>query len=356
VSVQNDPRLTAYALGELSSTEARQLEALLDHDARARAEVAAIREAACCLERELGAVTPALSARRRASILAAAAPGAAPLGSASPKDAVSLAPQRRHPWLRLAALALPAAAAVVMVQHRRSSWDGLQPAERARGTVDVAAERINDPRSPSPQRTAASSGAPAIPSSMPQPEPASDVSDEARAPQRDAPRAPERAAPPAELAPGVEQRLAAGDVDALARDEDEQGEADDIGSEAGVVGGVVGELVGGTAPPPVNAARPRQLTARAGQSLLAMDPNVAPYKVDLPEEYVQHGEEYHATISICVGADGAVSSVEILKPSIPIIDRQIPKVVPLWKYHPYLLDGKPTPFCYGTNYRVVQAP
>jgi hypothetical protein len=181
------------------------------------------------------------------------------------------------------------------------------------------------------------------------------MSAEARADGRNVARTPERTAPPSGPAPGDEQGLGGGD--ALASESDE-GDADDVGSEGGVVGGVVGDIVGGirgTLPsPPTSKGGPRQLTARAGQSLLAIDPNVSPFKVDLPEEYVQHGEEYHATISICVASDGSVSSVEILKPSIPIIDRQIPKVVPLWKYHPYLVDGKPAPFCYGTNYRVVR--
>jgi outer membrane biosynthesis protein TonB len=253
----------------------------------------------------------------------------------------------------LAALALPAAAAVVVVQHRHAVSDGLPPAARAHGTVDVAAERTSDVRRPQPPSAAPSADAPMASDPMPESGTLPDPDEDLAAPASGA-RTSERMARPS--APDEPSRTI-GSVGALARGGDDEGEADDIGSEGGVVGGVVGGLVGERLVPPApSEAGPKQLTARAGQSLLAIDPNVSPYKVDLPEEYVQRGEEYHATISICVAADGSVSSVEILKPSIPIIDRQIPKVVPLWKYHPYLVDGKPTPFCYGTNYRVVRGP
>jgi len=132
--------------------------------------------------------------------------------------------------------------------------------------------------------------------------------------------------------------------------DDDQG--DDNGVEGGVIGGVVGGIVGGTAPPPPKSTGPKLLSAKAGHSLLAINPQVRPYKVNIPEEYVQRGDEYFATISICVAPNGSVSSVKILKPSIPVIDLQIPKVIPLWKYRPYIVDGQPTGFCYNMNYRV----
>jgi TonB family protein len=74
--------------------------------------------------------------------------------------------------------------------------------------------------------------------------------------------------------------------------------------------------------------------------------------VNIPEEYVARGDEYFTTLSICVAANGTVQNVRILKPSIPVIDSQIPQVIPRWKYKPYLVDGQPTGFCYNMNYRV----
>jgi protein TonB len=132
----------------------------------------------------------------------------------------------------------------------------------------------------------------------------------------------------------------------------EEDEGEDGGQEGGVVGGVVGGIVGGTAPPPPKSTGPKLLTTKAGHGLLAINPQVRPYKVNVPEEYVARGDEYVAQIRICVTAQGTVSSVKILKPSIPVIDLQIPQVIPRWRYKPYLVDGKPAEFCYPMNYRV----
>jgi protein TonB len=133
---------------------------------------------------------------------------------------------------------------------------------------------------------------------------------------------------------------------------EDDSEGDDNGQEGGVIGGVVGGIVGGTAPPPPKSTGPKMLSAKAGHSLLAINPQVRPYKVNVPEEYVQRGDEYVATIRICVSAQGNVSSVKILRPSIPVIDLQIPNVIPKWRYHPYLVDGQASDFCYNMNYRV----
>jgi len=132
--------------------------------------------------------------------------------------------------------------------------------------------------------------------------------------------------------------------------DDDQG--DDNGQEGGVIGGVVGGVVGGTAPPPPKSTGPKFLSAQAGHGLLAINPNIRPYKVNVPEEFMQRGDVYSAVLNICVTAQGAVSSVKILKPSIPVIDLQIPTVVPKWRYHPYLVNGQPTEFCYNVKYTV----
>ena len=133
--------------------------------------------------------------------------------------------------------------------------------------------------------------------------------------------------------------------------DDDQGQ--EGGVEGGVAGGVIGGVLGGVAPPPPKSTGPKLLSAKAGHSLLAINPQIRPYKVNVPEEYVARGDEFVDTISICVAANGSVASVKILKPSgNPAIDMQIPKVIPLWKYRPYIVDGQPQGFCYNMNYRV----
>ena len=60
-----------------------------------------------------------------------------------------------------------------------------------------------------------------------------------------------------------------------------------------------------------------------------------------------------STVHICVNELGSVVSVEVLKPSsLGIVDRQLPSVISGWRFHPYLVNGRPTPFCYTMNYRV----
>jgi hypothetical protein len=95
-----------------------------------------------------------------------------------------------------------------------------------------------------------------------------------------------------------------------------------------------------------------ELPTRAAHPLLAIDPKQRPYKVNLPREYVACGQEYLSRVYVCVSEAGLVSSVRILESSIPAIDLQLAAVVPRWRYHPYLVNGRATAFCYALNYRV----
>jgi Ca-activated chloride channel family protein len=119
--LHEDPRLTAYALGELSGEAQLEIEALLARDARAGIELEAIVEVQSRLERALAvSSSPALSARRRASLRAALAERtAAPNGAAS-KDTPVPAQQRarsatarRRVGMLLAAL-VPAGVALLV--------------------------------------------------------------------------------------------------------------------------------------------------------------------------------------------------------------------------------------------------
>jgi periplasmic protein TonB len=137
-----------------------------------------------------------------------------------------------------------------------------------------------------------------------------------------------------------------------AEEESSEDEGEEGGVEGGVVGGVVGGIVGGAAPPPPVNAGPKLLTTKAGINLLAINPRVRPYKVNVDEELIERGEVKSATLRICVSAQGTVTSVKILKPSIPVIDTQIPTVIPRWRFKPYVIDGKPTEFCFPMIYTV----
>jgi len=102
----NDPRFTAYVLGELDTKERAEVEAILEESAEARALVAELRETAAFVERELrDEACPALDEGRRGAI-GRALDGGAPAG----------APSRRRPRVRalLAACALLAVTAAIV--------------------------------------------------------------------------------------------------------------------------------------------------------------------------------------------------------------------------------------------------
>lgn len=138
-------------------------------------------------------------------------------------------------------------------------------------------------------------------------------------------------------------------------EEESEDEGEEGGVEGGVVGGVVGGIGGGPPPPPPKSTAPKLLTMKAGHGLIAINTNVRPYKpnTDVIQELVERGETYVAQLFICVSAQGTVSSVKITKPSHPALDRQIPTVIPRWRYKPYLVEGRPTPFCYPLRYKVT---
>ncbi len=94
------------------------------------------------------------------------------------------------------------------------------------------------------------------------------------------------------------------------------------------------------------------LENRIGHGLLAIDPQQRPYEVQVPERCVPLGQAYSTIAKICVDASGDVSGLTIVMSSLPIIDSQLPYVLSLWRYHPYLVDGVATAFCYDLKYSV----
>ena len=86
----DDPRLTAYALGELDPSEREELERLLEGSPAARAEVDEIRELAGALAAEFGREpVPALTIAQRETILSGRLPVVAPVVPARPRKARS---------------------------------------------------------------------------------------------------------------------------------------------------------------------------------------------------------------------------------------------------------------------------
>lgn len=135
---------------------------------------------------------------------------------------------------------------------------------------------------------------------------------------------------------------------------EEQHEVADKGVEQGAVGGLPGGIPGGVAQSqPEKSAGPKLLSMRDGNDLLAINPNVRPYRVNLPEELSERmgaGETISPILQICVTEQGTVQSVRVVKPSIPLVDAQIPDVIRRWRYRTLLFEGQAHPFCYVTRY------
>jgi hypothetical protein len=116
-----------------------------------------------------------------------------------------------------------------------------------------------------------------------------------------------------------------------------------------------GRAEGVSRPPPPASEGGKQLSMQAGNRLLAIDPSLRPYRVHVPAELTERmssGEKISPLLDICVSAQGSVKSVKIVTGSLPGVDAQIPTVISRWRYRPYLVDGKPEPFCYRTRYSI----
>lgn len=98
---------------------------------------------------------------------------------------------------------------------------------------------------------------------------------------------------------------------------------------------------------------PRILPSKVGHGLLRIDPNSAAYRVRPPGALDRSGQAFKATVKVCVGADGGVSNVSILRSAGPAIDAQIPSVLSRWRYRPFLEAGHASPFCYTFAYVIA---
>jgi hypothetical protein len=123
---------------------------------------------------------------------------------------------------------------------------------------------------------------------------------------------------------------------------------DDDGRDDGVEGGVSGG--DGSAIP---SASPKVLQAQNARALLLINPNVDPYVVRLPPALARANATFSADVYICVSAEGHVTSVRLMRGADPAIDAQIPTVLGRWRYRPYVIDGKPVPFCWPLRYQIA---
>jgi periplasmic protein TonB len=133
------------------------------------------------------------------------------------------------------------------------------------------------------------------------------------------------------------------------------------GVEGGVPGGVVGGVLGGERdskppppppPKPVEPPKPKVVapTVLESQKLSGAIPPLPPNVKE--QAFNTLGNQpgmLTAMFKVCIGGDGAISSINMIKPSgSAALDDFIRANLKTWRYRPYMIDGKPTPIC-GTK-------
>jgi outer membrane biosynthesis protein TonB len=93
-----------------------------------------------------------------------------------------------------------------------------------------------------------------------------------------------------------------------------------------------------------------QVPSKLGHGNLTIDPKREPYRVRLPKVLQRTGQNFDATINICVAANGSVTNVKFLDSAGPMIDPHLASAVSRWRYRPLLESGQAVPFCYVLRY------
>jgi hypothetical protein len=106
---------------------------------------------------------------------------------------------------------------------------------------------------------------------------------------------------------------------------------------------------GGSTPSPVS--EPEPVLLRNGMDLLIIDRTAPRYTARVPS-YCAAGAPLASKVRICASETGSVTGVQILEPSLPVLDRQLPQVIGHWQFRPYVLLGTPRAFCFDTVYTV----
>ena len=127
-------------------------------------------------------------------------------------------------------------------------------------------------------------------------------------------------------------------------------EEEDDGVEGGVEGGVAGGVVGSTG----DNTAPVMLAPNIGTGQLLSDVKNDPsVKPALPPQLNRAGMTVWGLFKICVSAQGAITSVNVMKPADPLVDSDWMAKIRLWKDKPDSVNGRPVPFCTPVRVQVT---
>jgi hypothetical protein len=91
------------------------------------------------------------------------------------------------------------------------------------------------------------------------------------------------------------------------------------------------------------------VTSRQGFERLAINPKVDPYRARAVPGFCGGAKTW---VYLCVSESGSVSYVTIVRPSLPVVDKQLPVVLRRWLFHPMIVEGTARPFCFSFTYTV----
>jgi hypothetical protein len=104
--------------------------------------------------------------------------------------------------------------------------------------------------------------------------------------------------------------------------------------------------------PPAPEVRPVTLPPSIGSAQRLTDINDPRFRPSLPAPLNRAGVMLWGLFRVCVGPDGNVTTVAVLKTAEPTVDRDWAHVIQTWQYRPYTIDGRPTPFCHTMRLEV----
>jgi hypothetical protein len=125
--------------------------------------------------------------------------------------------------------------------------------------------------------------------------------------------------------------------------------------ELGARGAPVLATVATPPPPPAPEARPLNVPPNVGTGQRLTDINDPRFRPTLPGRLNRAGMMVWGLFRICVDTNGAVASVVIMKTAADEVDADWTRVIRTWRYRPYVIDGRATPFCHTIRLEVRAA-
>jgi hypothetical protein len=144
--------------------------------------------------------------------------------------------------------------------------------------------------------------------------------------------------------------------------EEPAAESDEHGAQEGAPGGEPGGTgvapVATVAPPPpppppkVVEQQPVNLPPNVGSGQRISDINDPRFRPSLPGTFSRAGVTLWGLFRICVGTEGRVKDVNVLKSADPAVDADWSRVIRTWEYRPFSIENRPVPFCHTIRLEV----